>query len=741
MVGLLGVAIAYWLGAEVAWGALGAPDVIVFFPPAGVTLAAVVLAGRRWPAVCTVVLAVELLVNLRHGVPVGIAAGYAVANAAEPAVGGGLLLALSGGQRSRAAALEGRAGMGRFLIAAVGAGPLVGALLGALAKRADGSDTAFLLNALHWWAGDALGVLTIGAALLLAAEGRLRILARRPLEAVALAAVTAVVAVAVFRLWDLPFASVVLPLLLWAALRFDAVGVAVLGSVLALAANMATAAGRGPFAVPDTSLQAQLGATKVFLGVALLTAWFFSIESDARLRASRRERAERLARLAAERDRAIAEAGVALAAAHTEEEVRIALADHAERYPGNAPSTGDERRRTERVAPYRGALGELGAQAMARVRALQAEASSAARLAALQDVTAALAATMTEHDVERVLDETLPKATGARVAALQALARDAVSIDRHRAHWAQDGRSVELPLVTGEGVAAVLVLRWATPQPFGVGDRAFLLAVGEQCAQALERARLREAEHDAVLRLQRVLLAQSVDRTEPAFTVERRYRPAASPLRVGGDWFDAVQVAERSLVLIVGDVVGRGMAAAMAMGQLRSAARALARRCAPAVLLEELDRFAGSVDGAPCCTVAVARIDAGAGLLTYSLAGHPPPLLRRAGGAVHTLDGRPGMPIGVAEQPRPQHRCRLGGGDTVFLYTDGLIERRTEPITDGLARLAGLFAAADLARPDWVDAVIDGCLTPGDVAPGEHEQAGRQGDDLAVLAARLNVGA
>jgi serine phosphatase RsbU (regulator of sigma subunit) len=179
-------------------------------------------------------------------------------------------------------------------------------------------------------------------------------------------------------------------------------------------------------------------------------------------------------------------------------------------------------------------------------------------------------------------------------------------------------------------------------------------------------------------------------------------------------------------MLIVGDVVGSGLPAALAMSQLRSATRALAPRCSPAELLTALDRVTVAVEGAEYSTMAVLVLDTADGTLRYSVAGHPPPLVRRAAGVVDFLEDGRSVPLGVTFGLRPEATSRLGPGGMVLLYTDGLIERRGEGIETGLQRLAQALGTADTTSEGWVDAVIRRTLA--------HSA---QADDIAVLAVQL----
>src|SRR6185312_7628674 len=175
--------------------------------------------------------------------------------------------------------------------------------------------------------------------------------------------------------------------------------------------------------------------------------------------------------------------------------------------------------------------------------------------------------------------------------------------------------------------------------------------------------------------------------TPPGFAV--RYEPAVPPLEIGGDWYDVLPVGEHRIGIIVGDCVGRGLAAAAVMGQLRSSAHALLLTGAePAVLLEQLDAVAELIPDAYCSTVFAAVFDVESRVLQYSRAGHVPALLAVPGSATTMLTGASSVPLAVQrEHPRAQESVVLTPGSTLLLFTDGLVERRGEPLDAGLERV------------------------------------------------------
>ena len=282
-----------------------------------------------------------------------------------------------------------------------------------------------------------------------------------------------------------------------------------------------------------------------------------------------------------------------------------------------------------------------------------------------------------------------------------------------------------VPVLGADGrVLLTIGLAWRHPQPLTDDLRTKLVAVSALAAQALTRAELFDATRAVTRELQRHLLPEVLPRP-PGLEIGAVYQSAVTTLEVGGDWYDVVELGDDRLLLVVGDVVGRGVGAAAAVGQLRSALRALALfDHGPAELLERLDPFVSGIPSAYCTTIAVVEIDGHRDELHYALAGHPPPLLLAADGSTTWLAGGRSCPLGIDPgHPRPVGKHRLAPGDILVLYTDGLIERRGELLDIGLARLERSATAA-LGSPmqDFAQLLVD------DLA------AGGPTDDVCVLA-------
>ncbi|MFC8677859.1 PP2C family protein-serine/threonine phosphatase [Streptomyces griseorubiginosus] len=224
--------------------------------------------------------------------------------------------------------------------------------------------------------------------------------------------------------------------------------------------------------------------------------------------------------------------------------------------------------------------------------------------------------------------------------------------------------------------------------------------------------RLRQAharEREVALALQEAMLPVSRQSLHDRAAV--RYRPAVGALNVCGDWYDLVDlVGGRGVGVSVGDVVGHGLGAACVMGQLRSALSAASRVAeGPAQALDVLGRYANVIEGAESATAVTTFIDFEHGTITYSSAGHPPPMLVHADGRVECLDKATDPPLDARPDPipRPQATTTFSAGATLALYTDGLVERRHEDVDIGLARLADSLTRHRKEDPETLaDAVL-----------------------------------
>lgn len=300
--------------------------------------------------------------------------------------------------------------------------------------------------------------------------------------------------------------------------------------------------------------------------------------------------------------------------------------------------------------------------------------------------------------------------------------RPRVASDELLQHVARTGELLELeraivaPIGTpsAEGTGA-LVLEASPLRPFDDAYRLFLRLVGFSVNAALSTAFVHMREVGELRRVSEAL--QLAMRPEVIVTegVAARYLPAAGGLAVGGDWYDVLALGDDRVALLVGDCVGQGLRAATVMAQLRSASRALLLEHGSALAtIEGLDRFAHSIEGAELTTVVCAIVDRRRHTITYSSAGHPPPLLVGSSG-VRWLDAARHWPLAIdGDVSRSEATVPLEPGDTLVLYTDGLVERRGELLDIGLERLARAATEgdpSDLAA--FTDHLVDELLPDG----------------------------
>ncbi|WP_103340493.1 SpoIIE family protein phosphatase [Amycolatopsis sp. CA-126428] len=271
---------------------------------------------------------------------------------------------------------------------------------------------------------------------------------------------------------------------------------------------------------------------------------------------------------------------------------------------------------------------------------------------------------------------------------------------------------------------------WVEPapgRPLGTEDRTLLALLAGTLAHALRRAYRDDRQREVALALQRSILGPA--RLPDGFAV--RYEPANPPLEVGGDWYDVVALAGDRIGIVVGDCVGRGLAAAAVMGQLRSACRALLLEASsPAHTLSALDRFAGRLPGALCTTVFCGVLDPATGTLTYSSAGHPPATLVHRDGTAEFLDEGGSLPLAVGVTgSRPEATAVVPIGSLLMLYTDGLVERRRESLDEGMGRATTVaHDTRDAELGELATALMDR------LRPAEGYE-----DDVALLLYRRSV--
>jgi CheY-like chemotaxis protein/anti-sigma regulatory factor (Ser/Thr protein kinase) len=281
-------------------------------------------------------------------------------------------------------------------------------------------------------------------------------------------------------------------------------------------------------------------------------------------------------------------------------------------------------------------------------------------------------------------------------------------------------------------VIGSLGMLWSTPREFDPTELDWAAQVAKITQSTVDRIRNAQREHRIAVDFQDHLL--DLDHGSTAAVVAAVYQPGGEAMRVGGDWYLVVPLEHQGQVAIsVGDVVGHGLPAAIAMSRLRAAVAASALTDAdPGAVLTSLDRYAATVPGARCATVSYAVIDSetgdGTARISYSCAGHPYPLLVTPDQPPVFLSAGRRVPVAAWETPLEQNTAvhELAPGSVILLYTDGLIERPGETLDEGFARLQGAAAyRADLPVGDLCDELLERMAPPGGYT-----------DDVVVLALR-----
>ncbi|MBT2506175.1 SpoIIE family protein phosphatase [Streptomyces sp. ISL-98] len=307
--------------------------------------------------------------------------------------------------------------------------------------------------------------------------------------------------------------------------------------------------------------------------------------------------------------------------------------------------------------------------------------------------------------------------------------------------------TLAVPMVAHDTVVGLAQFsRTKGSEPFGERDWALATELAARAAVCIDNARLYRREHERALILQRSLLPPG-DPEAAGLDIACRYLPGNTATEVGGDWFDVIELPGHRTALVVGDVMGRGLRAAVAMGELRTAVRTLALLdLEPAEVLSALDEIArglGTPSGAQhasrathkareadlsevyLATCVYAVYDPVTRRCTFANAGHLPPVIVEPGEEALLLDVPPGMPLGVGGEPFEEVEVEVPEGALLALYTDGLVESRDHPLDEGL--LAFRRALTDPSRP--LEDVCDHVLSTLDTRHGE--------DDIALLMARI----
>lgn len=368
----------------------------------------------------------------------------------------------------------------------------------------------------------------------------------------------------------------------------------------------------------------------------------------------------------------------------------------------------------------------------ARRRSEDALRRSQDRTARLQRATAALGGALTTDDVRRVITETCESfmaGVEARVILVgeRGAGRSDAAPAKNQARAAAKKEMLALPLMVSGAQIGTLTLRWPDGKRAERDDHSFLESLAGQCAIALERARLYERQRSTAAALQLSLLPAELPDAR-GIELAARFLPGAAEADVGGDWYDAFALPDGRLVLVVGDVMGKGVIAAAGMGRLRAALRALAFvDPLPEAVLRGLDRvFSATEEPDQIATLVYLLIHPAARRAAVGGAGHLPLILLRSGEAPELVDAGSGStPLGWPE-PRVQQTMELGPGDILMGLTDGMVERRGFDLDEGLAQV--LAAVAEPAES--LDALVEQVTTTM-----LGHTAGR--DDATLLAVRF----
>lgn len=686
------VFVFYALGAVVSVRTFGSDAGRVFFSPsAGVAVAAAVLSRRSlWPGIAAAIVLAEWMVGPTLGNTPTMTAGYSLANVAEPLLAASLIHAWCG----RRPDVRVRRDLAAFVVGACLFGPALGAMIGGTTNHVIGRG-GWVQNILEWWISDGLGVLVVATPILLWTR-QSSVVRARPWETAVVVALTGGVSVAAFAAEMAP-SIVILPLLGWAALRLDMLGASLAGGAVAVAVTAMVSRGHSAFESTGLPASTQLILNQLFVAVVMLVALLLS-QAAATIPSARAREDELRERIQLE---GLSQLAQQLSAALTPEDIGRALKSHV--------------------------LTEAGAQGVA--------------LGLLGRDGTHLEWVAAPGYPQQVHQEFNPRSSvdapllGTEVARLG----KPVMIRSRAEYEARYGDSVRWlnisdtqsiagwPLTSGGKTFGTLMVIWADQQTFDAAQVAYMSAVTTLVSQALVRARIYVDEHARASVLQSALVPDNPTETG-GLDVCAAYQPAAEGL--GGDWYDVLPLPGDRMYFAVGDVIGHGLPAVEDMAQLRTAGRALAHHgLSPAELLAELNAFSRHASQGKFATMAVAVFDFASSTLTYCSAGHPPPLLRRAGtGEVQRLSDSVGAVLGpIADARYVEGSLHVSPGDVLVMYTDGLVERRGVDIDTGISAAAGLIAewTADSRLAGNCEALHE-ALTP---RPRE--------DDICIIAVRF----
>jgi PAS domain S-box-containing protein len=676
------VAVAYYVAARLGLRvALIERNVTPIWPPTGIALVAFLVFGRAlWPGVALAAFAVNLPINTN----VLAAAATAAGNTLAPLAAASLLL---------------RVGFRREIDRLWDAVHIVflGALLSTLISASVGAGTLVLSGALSahefpaawavWWTGDAMGVLVVAPFLLSLFQRPWGGSLRERTEGAALLLLVALVTLLVMNS-DRGLMFLVIPLLGWTAWRFQQRGAAPAALIAVAIASWAAAYRLGPF--QQGTLFERMITLQSFDATVAFSSLFLAALVTERMR-----NREALERAADELEVRVTRRTAELSAANELLKREIVERHETDRRLRQREGQLAEAQQAARVGSWEWLIPEdrvSWSDEMFRIHGFLPQAFPLTFEKALEQVA--------EDDVARI--QTNVKAAF------------------------ESGRSQHLPdieyrIVRPDGVERVL----RGKAELSVGPNGEPLRMIGTVQDVTER-KMAEREHRIAETLQRSLLPDRLPEI-PGVLLTARYVPATSDMEIGGDWYDVVQLPDGRVGLAIGDVAGHGLRAASTMGQMRMALRvcALEERSPNRVVTRLRHLVRGQLD-AEFATLVYLVFDPDSGTVRFANAGHPPPLVVRGTEGTTYLEGGLGPPLGAVgfADHHLDVTYHLAAGSTLFLFTDGLVERRGATIRDGLDRLKTLVATSG----DDLEAMCDHLLA---------EMVGSDvSDDVALLALR-----
>lgn len=268
-----------------------------------------------------------------------------------------------------------------------------------------------------------------------------------------------------------------------------------------------------------------------------------------------------------------------------------------------------------------------------------------------------------------------------------------------------------LPLIAQARPIGALGLLYSDKTGFTADERNLLVALGSSIAQSIQRAVLYEQEHDLAEGLQQAMLPRRIPEV-PGAQIAVRYRSARLGRDIGGDWYDVIPLPGGRVGVVIGDVQGHDTHAAAVMGQLRIVLRAYAAEGhTPATVMARASVFLDELDTERFATCTYAEADLSTGVVQLVRAGHVDPLLRYADGSCRRLPVEGGLPLGLSAEfgrlEYPVSTVELDPGQTLLLYTDGLVEQPGADLDDGMQLLAALVRSGPGDLQELADRLCD----------------------------------